>query len=87
MPWVDTPRCGEAYQRRQIWEHERSLGEERHDGHARFLDSILADSSLLGGTLAVMTIAQLVLWSARWIRDDWHALLELLRMRAATVEG
>lgn len=41
-----------------------------------------ADSSLLGGTIAVMVVAQLILWAASWLRADWHASLVKLRMRS-----
>ena len=43
------------------------------------------DSSLLGGTLFVVVIAQIVLWLASRVRDDWHASLRVMRMRAASL--
>lgn len=47
-----------------------------------FVNDTLNDSSLLGGTIAVAVVAQVILWFACWVRDDWHASLVKLRMRA-----
>lgn len=49
---------------------------------AGFVSDTLGDSSLLGGTIAVAVATQVILWFARWLRDDWHASLVKLRMRA-----
>lgn len=50
---------------------------------ASIIDGMSADSSLMGGTIAVAVVAQVVLWFARWVRDDWHASLVKMRMRAS----
>lgn len=47
-----------------------------------FVSDMRADSSLMGGTIAVAVVTQVVLWFARWVRDDWHASLVKMRMRA-----
>lgn len=54
-------------------------------GVTTFISETLADSSLLGGTVAVLVIAQIVLWCARWVRSDWHASLEMMRMRSPSL--
>lgn len=46
----------------------------------------LDNSSLLGGTIAVAIVAQVILWFARWVRRDWHDALVMLRMRGADLE-
>lgn len=47
-----------------------------------FIADTLNDSSLLGGTLVVIVLAQGLLWLAGWVRDDWHASLEMMRLRS-----
>jgi hypothetical protein len=42
-------------------------------------------SSFVGGTVFVVVITQVVLWLAGWVRDDWHASLRVMRMRAASL--
>ncbi len=43
------------------------------------------DTSLIGGLVFVVVIAQIVLWLGSRVRDDWHAALRLMRMRAASL--
>lgn len=50
------------------------------------VSATVGNSSLLGGTIAVAVVAQVILWFARWVRSDWHSSLVALRMRSATLE-
>ncbi len=40
---------------------------------------------LLGGLLVVAVIAQIILWFAGRIRDDWHVALRAMRLRARSL--
>lgn len=48
-------------------------------------DAGAQDASLAGGTVFVVVIAQAVLWFGAQVRDDWHASLRLMRLRAASL--
>lgn len=50
---------------------------------ASWFHDLRTNSSIRGGTIFVAVLAQVILWFSRWLRDDWHASLVKMRMRAS----
>ncbi len=51
-----------------------------------FVADTLGNSTLLGATIGPMVAMQVLLWFAGWVRSDWHASLEVMKMRAPNLE-